>query len=192
MNYLFQFAIVRDRRSLIGALVLNFGCLAYFKYRAFLADAAGFDVFDGGIVIPLGISFNIFQLSAFLVDIARGTAVPFRSLAKFTLFKLFFGQLVAGPIMRWRKFGPQINRLFDKGTTRPRLISLGLGLCVLGLFKKIMLADALAPSVDDIFRQGPSSAAAAWLGRMAVRFPDLSRLLGLFGDRARSRHAVWA
>jgi alginate O-acetyltransferase complex protein AlgI len=169
-NYLFQFLVQRDRRFLIVVLTLNFGCLAYFKYRVFLAGAAGLDLFSEGIVIPLGISFYIFQLSAFLIDISRGRAVPFRSLAKFTLFKLFFGQLVAGPIMRWRKFGPQIDRLFDHGTTRPRLIGLGLALCVLGLFKKIFLADALSPIVDSIFSQGPSGAAAAWLGAWLFGF----------------------
>ncbi len=169
-NYLFQFAIIRQRRALAVALTLNFACLAYFKYRAFIAATAGIDAFAEGIVIPLGISFYIFQLSAFLVDIARGRAEPFRSLARFTLFKLFFGQLVAGPIMRWRQFGPQINRLFDSGTTRPRLIGLGLGLCLLGLAKKIILADSLAPVVDEIFRQGPADAAAAWLGAWLFGF----------------------
>lgn len=169
-NYVFQFLILRDRRFLYAALVLNFGCLAYFKYRVFLAGAAGIDLFAEGIVIPLGISFYIFQLSAFLVDIARGKAEPFRSLAKFTLFKLFFGQLVAGPIMRWRKFGPQIDRLFDRGAARPILLTVGLGLCTLGLFKKIILADSLAPIVDRIFEQGPADAAVAWLGAWLFGF----------------------
>ena len=101
-NYGFQFAIVRERRWLSVALAANFGCLAYFKYRVFLAGAAGSELFGGAIVIPLGISFYVFQLSAFMIDISRGRALPFASLPRFALFKLFFGQLVAGPIMRWR------------------------------------------------------------------------------------------
>ncbi|MGA6964388.1 MAG: hypothetical protein WBZ51_12285, partial [Xanthobacteraceae bacterium] len=112
-NYGFQFLIERDRRWLYPALILDFGCLAYFKYRVFLATAIGFDVFTHDIVIPLGISFYVFQLSAFLIDISRGRALPFHSLARFALFKLFFSQLVAGPITRWRQFGPQVHRLFD-------------------------------------------------------------------------------
>jgi alginate O-acetyltransferase complex protein AlgI len=103
-NYMLQFSVRHRRRWLYFALVLNLGCLAYFKYRVFLATAAGLNLFTGDIVIPLGISFYVFQLSAFLIDINRGRAEPFTSLARFAFFKLFFAQLVAGPIMRWRKF----------------------------------------------------------------------------------------
>jgi len=165
-NYVLQFPVRRHRRWLYLALVLNFGCLAYFKYRVFLATTAGLNLFTGDIVIPLGISFYVFQLSAFLIDINRGRAEPFTSLARFAFFKLFFGQLIAGPIMRWRKFGPQVNRLFDgKPPLRShRLAGLGLGLCLLGLTKKVVLADSLAPFVDAIFYDGPRDAAAAWLG----------------------------
>src|SRR6202043_1534281 len=77
VNYAFQFAIMRDRRWLYGALVLNIGCLAYFKYRVFLETAAGLDVFAQHLVIPLGISFYIFQLTAFLIDLSRGRAILF-------------------------------------------------------------------------------------------------------------------
>jgi alginate O-acetyltransferase complex protein AlgI len=164
VNYAFQFAIMRDRRWLYGALVLNIGCLAYFKYRVFLETAAGLDVFGQHLVIPLGISFYIFQLTAFLIDLSRGRAKPFYSLPRFALFKLFFGQLVAGPIMRWRQFGPQIHRLFDGTLPRRRLLGIALGLCLVGLIKKVVFADALAPYVETIFHNGPASAAAAWLG----------------------------
>jgi alginate O-acetyltransferase complex protein AlgI len=76
VNYAFQFAIMRDRRWLYPALVVDIGCLVYFKYRVFLATAAGFDVFSHHLIIPLGISFYIFQLSAFLIDLSRGRATP--------------------------------------------------------------------------------------------------------------------
>ena len=136
-NYGFQFPILKDRRWLWAPLIVNFGVLVYFKYRVFLGSAAGFDL-TSHLVIPLGLSFYIFQLSAFLIDLSRGRAQPFRSLPRFALFKLFFGQLVAGPIMRWRQFGPQVHRLFDGPVRRHRLIGLGLGLCLLGLVKKIV------------------------------------------------------
>ena len=170
-NYALQFPIQRDRRWLYLALLIDFGCLAYFKYRVFLTTAVGFDVFTHDIVIPLGISFYVFQLSAFLIDIARGQAQPFRSLPRFALFKLFFSQLVAGPITRWRQFGPQVHRVFDgKLAIRPRLIGLGLGLCLLGLLKKVVFADSIAPIVDGIFRNGPADSAAAWLGAWLFMF----------------------
>jgi D-alanyl-lipoteichoic acid acyltransferase DltB (MBOAT superfamily) len=171
VNYAFQFPIARDRRWLWPALGVNVGCLAYFKYTVFTAGLAGADLFTGPIVIPLGISFHVFQLSAFLIDIARGNAVPFRSLARFALFRLFFAQLVAGPIMRWRQFGPQVDRLFDGKPLRGgRLAGVGLGLCLLGLAKKIGLADQFAPFVEAIFRDGPHDAAAAWLGAWLFAF----------------------
>src|SRR4051812_11470753 len=160
VNYQFQFLVLRDRRWLYVALAANFGCLAYFKYRVFLTSAAGFDVFTHSIVIPLGISFYIFQLSSFLVDLGKGRAQPFHSFAHFALFKLFFGQLVAGPIMRWRQFGPQVNRLFENRPQLLRFIGLGLGMILMGLVKKVLLADSLAPFVEDIFREGPANAAA--------------------------------
>jgi alginate O-acetyltransferase complex protein AlgI len=71
---------------------------------------------------------------------------------------------VAGPIMRWRQFGPQINRLFDGTLPRRRLLGIALGLCLVGLIKKVVFADALAPVVETIFHKGPADAAAAWLG----------------------------
>lgn len=170
VNYGFQFPVKRDARWLRLALAINFGCLIYFKYRVFLATAAGLDFYERGVVIPLGISFYVFQLSAFLIDIGRGKAQPFASLARFALFKLFFGQLIAGPIMRWRAFGPQINQLFDGALARPRFIGIGLSLCVLGLVKKVMLADSLAPFVDNFFRDGPADALAAWVGAWLFGF----------------------
>jgi alginate O-acetyltransferase complex protein AlgI len=172
VNYGFQFLLVRDRRWLYPALLVNFGCLAYFKYRVFLSATAGSSFFTGDITIPLGISFYVFQLSAFLIDITRGDAQLFASLPRFALFKLFFGQLVAGPIMRWRQFGPQVNRLFDGKPLRRghRLAGLGLSLCVLGLTKKLVLADSIAPFVDTIYRDGPLQVAAAWLGAWLFAF----------------------
>jgi alginate O-acetyltransferase complex protein AlgI len=170
VNYGFQFAIMRDRLWLYGALVLNIGCLAYFKYRVFLATTAGFDVFGKNLIIPLGISFYVFQLTAFLIDLSRGRAKPFYSLPRFALFKLFFGQLIAGPIMRWRQFGPQIERLFDGTLPRRRLVGIALGLCLIGLVKKVIFADSLAPLVETIFHNGPASAAAGWLGTFLFSF----------------------
>jgi len=163
-NYGFQFLVLRNRRWLAVALTLNFACLAYFKYRVFLATAAGSELFTGSIVIPLGISFYIFQRSAFLIDLVRKNAEPFDSLARFTLFKLFFGQLIAGPIMRWRQFGLQVHRLFEGAMPDRRLLVFGSALCLLGLLKKVVLADSIAPYVDTIFREGPANAASAWVG----------------------------
>ncbi len=170
LNYGFQFLILRNPRWLLVILTINFACLAYFKYRVVLATSAGINFYTGDVVIPLGISFYVFQLSAFMVDIKRKTALPFYSLPRFALFKLFFGQLVAGPIMRWRQFGWQVNQAFDGTLRQHRLLGLGLALCLLGLTKKIVFADSFAPIVDTIFREGPATPSVAWLGAWLFGF----------------------
>jgi alginate O-acetyltransferase complex protein AlgI len=163
-NFYFQQRVIVERRWLVIGLAFNFAVLVFFKYRVFFATSTGLDLFTGDIVVPLGISFYVFQLSAFLVDLRRGVAQPFTSLPRFALFKLFFGQLIAGPIMRWRQFGPQVHALFEGKRTHRRFVGLALGLCLLGLVKKIVFADAVAPFADAIFRDGPADAATAWFG----------------------------
>jgi D-alanyl-lipoteichoic acid acyltransferase DltB (MBOAT superfamily) len=72
--------------------------------------------------------------------------------------------------MRWRQFGPQIERLFDGTLPRRRLLGIALGLCLIGLVKKVVFADSLAPLVETIFHNGPASAAAGWLGTFLFSF----------------------
>lgn len=171
VNFAFSFLVWRDRRWLFPIVALNLGCLAYFKYRAFLAGGvAGFDLFAGAIVVPLGISFYAFQLIAYQVDLARRRAPLIRSLPQFALFKLYFAQLVAGPIVRAATLAPQIRRVFANATPRRRLAGIALGLCLLGLAKKIVLADSLGPFADAMFRETHSSAASAWLGTWLFGF----------------------
>ncbi|MDA0823535.1 MAG: MBOAT family protein, partial [Proteobacteria bacterium] len=83
---------------------------------------------------------------------------------------ILFPQLIAGPIVRASELMPQIRRLFCGNPRRLRLYSYGLCLCVLGLSKKIIFADSLAPIVDDIFVSGPADAAQAWLGAWLFTF----------------------
>src|SRR5262249_9902375 len=86
------------------------------------------------------------------------------------LFKAFFPQLIAGPIVRPNQTLPQIQRIFDDKWRRHRLLVFGLSLIVLGLIKKVVLADSLAPVVDDIFYVRPDSAYLAWLGAVLFLF----------------------
>jgi D-alanyl-lipoteichoic acid acyltransferase DltB (MBOAT superfamily) len=153
------------RGPLIAAVVFNIGVLAAFKYRNLLLGLdAESQSFVAGVAIPLGISFYTFQSIAYLADIYRGQVIPERSLVRFALFKSFFPQLIAGPIVRAHILLPQVERLFA-GTLRPsRLVGFGLLLCLVGIVKKVMGADSLAPIVDDIFARGPAGAFTAWLG----------------------------
>jgi alginate O-acetyltransferase complex protein AlgI len=171
VNYGLSFLVARQRWWLAAAILLNLGVLAFFKYRAFLFGGVGNDLFTGGILIPLGISFYIFQIIAYQVDIVRGHCRQQRNFLNFALFILLFPQLIAGPIMRASALMPQVNRLMARVLdTSHRCWSLALGLILLGLFKKACIADSLAPHVDDIFARGPADAATAWLGAWLFTF----------------------
>ena len=146
------------RRWLALSLVTNLGFLAAFKYTTFvvtnalmLARAVGWpDAPDWklSIVLPLGISFHTFQGISYTVDVYRGKIRAVRSFVDFALFVAFFPQLVAGPIVRAVEFLPQM-------VTPPRVTSAqvieGLHWFLLGLFKKVFIADRLAQYVDAVF-----------------------------------------
>lgn len=153
------------KTPIVLALVFNAALLAAFKYRNLILGLdAQSGSFVAGVAIPLGISFYTFQSIAYLVDIYRGEVAPERSLVRFALFKSFFPQLIAGPIVRARTLLPQVKRLFTGSLRSSRLVGFGLLLCLVGLVKKVVFADSLAPIVDDIFGRGPAGAFTAWLG----------------------------
>lgn len=170
-NFFFSF-YVRGRAWVLTTVVaLNLANLAYFKYSAFiLAGIAGIDGFTGGILIPLGISFYTFQLIAYQVDIAGGRCEQEPNFLRFALFVIFFTQLIAGPIVRASTMLPQIRRQWEAQQRRRNIVSIGLGLCALGLFKKVILSDSLAPLVDQAFSLGPADTASAWIGAWLFAF----------------------
>lgn len=161
------------KRLLFISLTTNLGLLALFKYLGFfvtsfenLLATFGYtaDPLVLGIVLPVGISFYTFQTLSYTIDIYRRDLKPTADFLDFALFVAFFPQLVAGPIERARNLLPNI--------TAPRLLSwdgLGRGaiLCLVGLIKKVVIADALAPSVNAIYASpapsGIDIALATWL-----------------------------
>jgi alginate O-acetyltransferase complex protein AlgI len=149
----------RRRAWLLMSLVTNLGFLAAFKYTGFflanslaLGRGLGWSVPDWTvhIVLPLGISFHTFQGISYTLDVYRGKIPAVRSFVDFALFVAFFPQLVAGPIVRAVEFLPQM-------ATPPRpsadQVVEGVHWFVLGLFKKVFLADRLAEFVDPVFAQ---------------------------------------
>jgi len=152
------------------SLVTNLGLLAIFKYLGFFAESfqelaalAGFEVgpVTLSIVLPVGISFYTFQTLSYTIDVYRRELKPCRDFLDFALFVAFFPQLVAGPIERASNLLPNI--------TAPRVLSweaLGRGavLCLLGLIKKIVIADAIAPSVDAVYAMPDPTRADVILG----------------------------
>lgn len=163
LDYIYGFTVGSDNRKkakwfVVLSVINNLGILAIFKYYNFFASELNlltqslgwnmpFYIFD--IVLPIGISFYTFHGMSYVFDIYRGRLKPVRNFVDYALFVSFFPLLVAGPIERAAHLLPQIQskRFFktQDAYTACRHI-------VWGLFKKVVLADSLAPFVDDCFR----------------------------------------
>ena len=140
-------------------LVLNLANLLFFKYSAFLLSNLtslfniGFqnqDEFLSRIILPVGISFYTFQIIAYMTDVKRGELEPERSFLRFWVFISFFGQLIAGPIMRGYQFLPQINDVKNCNWKESRF-KYGTYYIMMGLSKKILFADYLATYANRFF-----------------------------------------
>ena len=139
---------------------MNVSVLVIFKYTKFIIQNVSFvNVRLGGdsfsipnILLPLGISFFTFQGVAYLVDIAAGER-PFFKLTDYLLFKAFWPQLIAGPIIRPREIHDQIE---NERSWSNEYVEYGLKRILSGFFKKIVLADNLAPLVDAVFLKSAS------------------------------------
>ena len=147
----------RRKWLLFFSLANNLFLLGFFKYANFVVDninaalsAAGTDYLlqEPTILLPVGISFFTFQSMSYTIDYYRGEIPCERSLIRFAAFVSLFPQLVAGPIERAKALLPQ---LAEFPTIRKQDICDGLSLFVVGLFKKLALANFLAAYVDEIY-----------------------------------------
>jgi alginate O-acetyltransferase complex protein AlgI len=174
-NYWIAIAIARARsRGLLATAVgVNLAVLAVFKYTNFLADnvsalflaldvqpVPGVDI--PRVLLPIGISFFTFHAISYVVDVYRGHATAQKSPVHAALYLLLFPQLIAGPIIRYRDIADQLAR---------RVVSVdgfayGVRRFVIGLGKKVLIANMVALAADDIFRLPPDQLTAghAWLG----------------------------
>ena len=122
------------------------------------------------MALPLGISFYTFELISYLVDVYKGRIPAERSLLRFWMFIMFFAHMIAGPIMRGKEFFPQIQKL-DGIRFNPAQLRLGAFFIVLGLVKKMGIADQLAPYCDSFFSQASSiSGAEGWTASVLYAF----------------------
>ena len=114
------------------------------------------------VLLPLGISFMAFQGASYLIDIYRGEVPPQRSLLLFTMYKVMFPQLIAGPIVRYREVYNEIHRR----SADIAEIYFGMRQFVIGLAQKVLIANTVALPADQIFALKPDElgAATAWLG----------------------------
>lgn len=166
------------KRLLYLSLAFNLGVLGFFKYYNFFTDSLtdllnsiGYDVKNPvvlNILLPVGISFYTFQTMSYSIDVYRNHLNAEKDFLKFATFVSFFPQLVAGPIERASQLLPQIGRKrsfnYNKGISGIQLISWGF-------FKKVVIADSLAPTVNQVFEQYPTlEGGVLWMGLLFFAF----------------------
>jgi alginate O-acetyltransferase complex protein AlgI len=162
--------------TLALGIAFNLGLLGYFKYMNFFADTVaallGTSFTLEHIVLPLAISFFTFQQITYLVDTSRGLAKRY-SFLHYTLFVTFFPQLIAGPVVHHSEMMPQFMRE-DLCRFRFQNAAVGLTIFILGLFKKVVIADGISVYGTPVFDAASAGATLtffeAWGGALAYTF----------------------
>ena len=169
----------RKQKLLLWCSVLfNLSVLGFFKYYNFFVDSwidlfgsIGYEIksiWTLNIILPVGISFYTFQTMSYTIDIYRKKLDPTKDFISFASFVSFFPQLVAGPIERATTLLPQI--LYKREFKYEQGVQ-GLRLILWGMFKKVVIADSLAPLVDDIFTNyNDYGGGTLWLGAIYFAF----------------------
>jgi len=169
----------RGKLAMVTAsVVMNLGMLGTFKYAGFAASTLN----DGlrllgtsvavpvpHLVLPLGISFYVFQAISYTVDVYRGLLAPTRSIRELATFIMFFPHLVSGPIVRAAEILPQLKRLESAPAVSD--IAAGARDFVLGFGRKVLIADPFAQLADAAFsRPEGYSSPSLWVGLFAYAF----------------------
>ena len=175
LNYAFGLWVDRclkaarsPRLAVIGAVVVDLGLLFVFKYLTFVLtelNRLGTSFVIPGIELPIGISFFTFQALSYVLDVRRGRAQAQKNPLKVGLYVAFFPQLIAGPIVKYETVADAIDHREESWAD----VSAGLCRFVVGLGKKVLLANQLAVVADRAFQlsaAGELSAAMAWLGAL--------------------------
>ena len=153
----------RRNTLLLTSICVNLGILGFFKYWNFFIDSVANSLSLLGfnpnlplltIILPVGISFYTFQTLSYTIDIYRGKLTAEKDFTTFALFVCYFPQLVAGPIERASSLLPRLHN--PRIITSDKIAS-GLALMLIGLFKKVAIADMVAPFVDSGFASIGSS-----------------------------------
>lgn len=183
------------RWVLVASICVNLGILGFFKYYNFFVDSmaallARLEIpFHPGtlaVVLPVGISFYTFQSMSYALDVYRKTIQPTRNFVNFLAFVSFFPQLVAGPIERAAHLLPQFERTVV--ITRA-MVQEGIWLMLWGMFKKVVVADNLAPMTDLAFDQAYYSAVGVLLAILSFAFQIYCDFSG-YSDIARGSARV--
>lgn len=147
----------RRKLFLVASLIANIGVLAVFKYYNFINENLSFLLHGFGvsnpipylsILLPVGLSFHTFQAMSYTIEVYRGHQKAERHFGIYSLYVMFYPQLVAGPIERPQNMLHQFREKYDFDYDR---VMSGLRLMAWGLFKKVVIADRLAIAVDTVF-----------------------------------------
>jgi D-alanyl-lipoteichoic acid acyltransferase DltB (MBOAT superfamily) len=164
----------RSARALLAfAISANLALLGYYKYANFFVNIAGSVTGNPmnmeRIVLPLGISFFTFTQIAFLVDAYRGYAKEYNPI-HYGLFVSYFPHLIAGPILHHKEMMPQFQEARTYSLNLED-VAVGLTIFFIGLFKKVVVADGVAPYASPLFgHPGAPDLLAAWGGALAYTF----------------------
>lgn len=167
-------ACTRDKKSRTALLAcgvfVNLALLCFFKYSNWLAEIIAdlfpgieaTDIFSEPVHLPIGISFFTFQALSYIIDVYRNNIESQKSLLRLGLYIASFPQLIAGPIVRYRQVAVQIQHRLHNF----KLFSSGVERFVIGLSKKVLIANPLSAMADQIFSLQYSNlpAEVAWLG----------------------------
>lgn len=160
---------VNKKIPLIITIISNLGFLIYFKYFNFILDNLNALLHSNidplNIIMPIGISFYTFQALSYVIDVYRGECKAQKDIYKLALFICLFPQLIAGPIVKYHDIADQIDDRevnFDK-------VTLGVKRFIIGLAKKMLIANTMGAIADKIFMQPADSFTplTAWLGALS-------------------------
>lgn len=150
-------AMKKKKVLIVSTMAASLGCLFFFKYFNFASESVAniLNLFTLqvhpitlNLLLPVGISFYTFQTLGYVIDVYRGEVKAEKNFGKYATFIAFFPQLVAGPIERTKNLMPQI---LEEHTFEYEKAASGLRLMAWGFFKKIVIADTLAVSVDTVY-----------------------------------------
>ena len=177
-NYTVGFSLLGKphKLTLFLGIAGNLGVLGYFKYANFFIDninaLTSNDIILEQIILPLGISFFTFQQITYLVDAYRGKTREYNFL-HYCLFVVFFPQLIAGPIVHHKEMLPQFAKDALYGL-KSRNLAVGFTIFIIGLFKKVVLADGIAVHATSVFAGAEHGVFLtffeAWGGALAYSF----------------------
>ncbi len=160
------------RMAVASSVIFNLALLCYFKYWDFIAgslQAIGLNFMPVlGVHLPIGISFYTFQTMSYTIDVYRGDARAQRSILNFGTFVTLFPQLIAGPIIKYKDLGDQIN---ERTCSADKFAS-GVQILMVGLAKKLLIANNVGSLWDAYKAMAPGdlTVAGAWLGVVAATF----------------------